>query len=191
MIELNSTVIIQLAIVFALMVILSTIVFKPFLRVLQARRDWVDGAEKKAKELQQRTEELMEKYRQAMAAAQAQGANIREEIRKESLARETEILQRAMEGANGFLGEMKSKIQEEVRVARGSLRLPCRESLPGDCPKNSGEGPFVKKITLCFWLAILALFSSARTLWASEGGGRFSFNVIWQVIAFIFLAVFW
>ncbi len=123
MIELNSTVIIQLAVVLFLMVILSTIVFKPFLRVLQERRDWVEGAEKKAKELQRRTEELMEKYRQAMAAAQAQGANIREEIRKESLAREMEILQRAMEEANGFLGEMKSKIQEKTRVARGSLRL--------------------------------------------------------------------
>ena len=123
MIELDRTVILQLAIVLFLMVILSTIVFKPFLKVLQERRDWVDGAEKKAKELQQRTEELMEKYRQAMAAAQAQGANIREEIRKESLAREMEILQRAMKGASGFLGEMKSKIQEETRVARGSLRL--------------------------------------------------------------------
>ena len=123
MIELDRTVILQLAIVLFLMVILSTIVFKPFLKVLQERRDWVDGAEKKAKELQQRTEELTEKYRQAMAAAQAQGANIREEIRKESLAREMEILQRAMKGASGFLGEMKAKIQEETRVARGSLRL--------------------------------------------------------------------
>ena len=48
----------------------------------------------------------------------------------------------------------------------------------------------MKKITLCFWLGILALFSSARTLWASEGGGGFSFNVIWQAIAFILLVVF-
>lgn len=47
----------------------------------------------------------------------------------------------------------------------------------------------MKKITLYFCLGVLALFSSARNLWASEGGGGFSFDVIWQVIAFILLVV--
>ena len=123
MIELNFTVILQLAIVLILVVALSNIVFKPFLGVLQERRDWVEGAEKKARELQQRMEELMERYRDTLATAQAQGANIREEIRKESLAREMEILQKAMDEANRFLGEMKTKVQEESQTARASLRL--------------------------------------------------------------------
>jgi len=123
MIELNFTVILQLAIILILIVALSNIVFKPFLGVLQERRDWVEGAEKKARELQQRMEELMERYRETLATAQAQGANIREEIRKESLAREMEILQKAMDEANRFLGEMKTKVQEESQTARASLRL--------------------------------------------------------------------
>ena len=123
MIELNFTVILQLAIVLILIVALSNIVFKPFLGVLQERRDWVEGAEKKARELQQRMEELMERYRDTLATAQAQGANIREEIRKESLAREMEILQKAMDEANRFLGEMKTKVQEESQTARAGLRL--------------------------------------------------------------------
>ena len=123
MIDLNLTVIFQLAVVLILMVALSNILFKPFLGVLQGRRDWVEGAEKKARELQQRMEELMEKYRETMATAQAQGANIREGIRKESLAKEMEILQRAMEEANRFLGEIKTKVQEENEIARASLRL--------------------------------------------------------------------
>ena len=123
MIDLNFTVIFQLAIVLILMVALSNILFKPFLGVLQGRRDWVEGAESKARELQQRMEELMEKYRDTMATAQAQGANIREGIRKESLAKEMEILQKAMEEANRFLGEIKTKIQEESQMARASLRL--------------------------------------------------------------------
>ena len=123
MIDLNFTVIFQLAIVLILMVALSNILFKPFLGVLQGRRDWVEGAERKARELQQRMEELMEKYRETMATAQAQGADIREGIRKESLAKEMEILQKAMEQANRFLGDMKAKIQEENQTARASLRL--------------------------------------------------------------------
>ena len=123
MIDLNFTIILQLAIVLILIGALSNIVFKPFLRVLQERRDWVEGAENKARELQQRMEELMEKYRDTMATAQAQGANIREEIRKESLAKEMEILQKAMDEANRFLGEMKAKIQEESQMAGASLRL--------------------------------------------------------------------
>ena len=123
MIDLNFTVIFQLAIVLILMVALSNILFKPFLGVLQGRRDWVERAESKARELQQRMEELMEKYRDTMSTAQTQGANIRESVRKESLAKEMEILQKAMEEANRFLGEIKAKIQEESQIARASLRL--------------------------------------------------------------------
>jgi len=123
MIDLNFTVIFQLAIVLILMVALSSLVFKPFLRVVEERKDWIEGAEKKARELRQRSEELMERYRDSMSAAQAQGASIREEIRKEGLSKETEILQKVMEEANRFLEEMKGKIQEESQNARAGLRL--------------------------------------------------------------------
>jgi F-type H+-transporting ATPase subunit b len=126
MIDLNFTVIFQLAIVLILMVALSTLVFKPFLRVVEERKDWIEGAEKKARALQQRSEELMERYRDSMSAAQAQGASIREEIRKEGLTQETEILQKAMEEANRFLEGMKGKIQEESQNARAGLRLQAR-----------------------------------------------------------------
>ena len=123
MIDLNFTVIFQLAIVLILMIALADFLFKPFIGVVQGRRDWVEGAERKARELQQRMEELMERYRDAIAAAQAQGANLREGIRKESLAREMEILHKASEEAGGFLEEMKKKIREETELARATLRL--------------------------------------------------------------------
>jgi F-type H+-transporting ATPase subunit b len=123
MIDLNLTVIFQLAIVLILMVALSSLVFKPFLRVVEERKDWIQGAEKKARDLHQRSEELMERYRDSISAAQAQGASIREELRKEGLSKETEVLQKAMEEANQFLEEMKGKIQEESRKVRTGLRL--------------------------------------------------------------------
>lgn len=123
MIELNPTMVIQLAIVLSLMVILSQIVFKPFLAILRERKNRVERAETRARELQQRAEELMENYREAMAAAQAQGATIREKIRKESLAKEMEILQKAMEEANRLIQEMKMMISEEMGAARAGLQF--------------------------------------------------------------------
>jgi F-type H+-transporting ATPase subunit b len=48
----------------------------------------------------------------------------------------------------------------------------------------------VKNVTRCFWLNIPALFLPAGNLWASEGGGRFPVDILWQIIAFIFLAGF-
>ncbi|MGE5252616.1 MAG: ATP synthase F0 subunit B [Planctomycetaceae bacterium] len=140
MIELNLTVIFQLAIVLILLVALSGMVFKPFLRVLQDRRDWVEGAEKKARELQQRTEELMERHRDSMSAAQAQGASVREEIRKEGLAREADILQKALEEANRFLEDMKGKIREESQAARSGLRLHARNLSREIAAKLLGRG---------------------------------------------------
>ncbi len=121
MIDLNLTLIIQLIIVLSLLVILSRIVFKPFLGILQERKDRVEGAEERARDLQHRSEELMEHYRESIAAAHAQGATIREKIRKESLAKEMEILQKAMEEANRLIQEIKMRITGEMETARAGL----------------------------------------------------------------------
>jgi F0F1-type ATP synthase membrane subunit b/b' len=123
MINLDLTLILQLFIVLVSMIVLSQVVFKPFLGMIEGRKNWVEGAEKKAREFQQRTEELMEEYRNAISTAQAQGAGIREEIRKESLVKELEILKKSMEEANLLIGEMKRKIQDETQKARASLRV--------------------------------------------------------------------
>jgi F-type H+-transporting ATPase subunit b len=123
MIELNLTVIIQLVIVLSLMGILTQIVFKPFMNVLQERRNRIEGAEQKAKDLQQQADELIERYREAIAAAQAQGASIRDEIRKTSLAEEMAILEKAMGEANRLIQEIKGKIAEESRTAQVDLRF--------------------------------------------------------------------
>jgi F0F1-type ATP synthase membrane subunit b/b' len=123
MIDLNLSMVIQLAIVLSLMVILSQVVFKPFLSILQERKNRVERAEKGATEFQQRTEELMENYREAIAAAQVQAAAIREEIRKVSLAKEMEILQKAVEEANRLIQAMKRKINVETETARAGLQF--------------------------------------------------------------------
>jgi len=123
MIDLNYWVIVQLAVVLSLMVILSQVAFKPFLNLLQARKERMEGAETRARELELRAEKLIEQYREAISAAQAQGATIREELRKESLAQEMEILQKAMGEANQSIGEMQKEIAEETGLARAELRL--------------------------------------------------------------------
>ncbi len=127
MIDLNLTLIIQLVIVLVLMVILSQMAFKPFLRLIYARREWVNDMEKKTRELKERLEEMVEKYQEALALAQARGTAIREEIRKESLQREMEILKEAREEANLLLQEMKAKIAEETEMARGQLQERAKE----------------------------------------------------------------
>jgi len=122
MIELNLTLILQLVIVLGLMGILTQLVFNPFMTVLEERRNRIDDAEEKAKNLQQQADELIERYREALAAAQAQGANIRDEIRKISLSEEMTILQKAMDDANRVIQEVKKKIAEDAQAARADLR---------------------------------------------------------------------
>jgi len=127
MIDLNVTLIIQLVVVLILMVILSQMAFKPFLRLMFTRREWLNDMEKKTRELKQCLEEMMERYQEAMAMAQAQGIAIREEIRKESLQKEMEILQKAREEANSLLQELKAKIAQEMEIAKGQLQEKARE----------------------------------------------------------------
>ncbi|MCX5906142.1 MAG: hypothetical protein NTY64_02865, partial [Deltaproteobacteria bacterium] len=83
----------------------------------------IDGAEKKALELQQRANELLERYREAMAAAQAQGATILEGIRKESLAKESEILQKARVDSNQMIRQIQQRISAEIEEARTDLQM--------------------------------------------------------------------
>lgn len=122
MIAINFTLIVQLAIVLGLMVVLGQVIFKPFLAILQERKDRVTEAEKKARSLQQQTEELIKQYRDGISAAQIQGAMIRERIRKESLTRETEGLEAATEEANRLIREMKEKIAEQTEATRITLQ---------------------------------------------------------------------
>ncbi len=122
MIDLNLTLIIQLVIVLSLMGILTQIVFKPFMTILEERKNRIEDAEKKAKDLQQQADELIERYREAIAAAQAQGAGIRDEIRKISLAEEMSILQNAMDEANRVIQEVKKKIAQDAKAAQADLR---------------------------------------------------------------------
>ncbi len=122
MIDLNHTLIIQLAIVLGLMAFLSQLAFKPVLRVLQARRDHITEADQKANELQGRAQQLMERHRETLAAAHAQGTMIREEIRKESLAQETEILQKTVEEANQIIRDIRNRISAETETARADLQ---------------------------------------------------------------------
>ncbi len=140
MIELNLTLIIQLVIVLSLMGILTQIVFKPFMNVIQERRNRIEGAEEKAKDLQQQADELIERYREAIAAAQAQGAGIRDELRKTSLAEEMAILEKAMAEANRLIQEVKGKIAEETRAAREDLRVQAQNLSREITEKILGRG---------------------------------------------------
>jgi len=122
MIDLNYTLIIQLTVVLGLMVILSQLAFKPFLKILQARKDHMEGAEQEANELHRRAQELMERYRETMAAAQAQGTAIREEIRKESMAMEGEIIQKTTDEAHQIVRDIQMEISAETEKARADLQ---------------------------------------------------------------------
>ena len=123
MIDLNFTLLVQLVIVLALLVILGQIAFRPFLKFQQARKERVDSEETQAQQLRERTNEMMERYRQTMAAAQAKGSSMREEIRKESMTQESSILQKAMQEANQTLESMKAKIHQETETAKTGLRI--------------------------------------------------------------------
>jgi F-type H+-transporting ATPase subunit b len=111
------------------------------LGILRERKERVRRAEEEARELQHRSEELMERYREAISAAHAQGATIREKIRKKSLAKEMEILQKAMEEANRSIQEMRMKISGEMEAARAGLQFQAQNLSSEIAEKILGRSP--------------------------------------------------
>ncbi len=123
MIDLNGTMLVQLAMLLVLLIVLSQVAFRPFLGLLDARKERLNSEEQQARDLKDRTQQMMERYRETMAAAHSKGAAIREEMRKESMAQESSILQKAMQEGGQLMEKMKARISQETEAAKSGLRV--------------------------------------------------------------------
>ncbi|MCK5539985.1 MAG: ATP synthase F0 subunit B [Deltaproteobacteria bacterium] len=121
MIEVNATLFIQWGIFVALMVFLHFFLFKPVLRVVDARQAKVEGTFASAEDLQNRAKKDQDEYQAKLDASKeklfARTAAIRESSAKESKG----LMERAREEALAQVESTKERVRHDSEIVRKEL----------------------------------------------------------------------
>ncbi len=121
MIDLNATLLIQWGIFISLMIFLNSFLFKPVLRIIDARKAKVEGTFAGAREMQEQAGKNQEDYRLRLAAAKeklfARTSAMRESAAKES----RELMDKAREEAQAQVESTRDRVRQDIEVVRKEL----------------------------------------------------------------------
>lgn len=105
-----------------LLVILNWILFKPLVKLFSDREDATTGAIAEAKDLEKRREEAMSTMNRDLRNARNRAKEIFEEMRKDGIDKQKEILEGANKQALGLIEEAKTELKAEIEKARQKMR---------------------------------------------------------------------
>jgi F-type H+-transporting ATPase subunit b len=119
--------------------VLMKYVFPRMEQTFQARVDAIEGGIKRAEEAQREAGQLLEQYRQQLAEARTEAAQIREEaradaagIREEATARAREESERIIAAGREALAAERANIVRELRRELGGLAVQLAERIVGE-----------------------------------------------------------
>lgn len=113
-VDLDKSVLIQMALFSVLIVVLKPLLFDPMLRVFALREERTDGAKAEARAMQEKAADILGNYEKQLAEVRAQAAAERESLRKETAELEASILVEARSATETILSEGRERIAREV-----------------------------------------------------------------------------
>lgn len=123
-----------------LMLALNVILYRPLRRVMQQRKETVDGSYRKAKSLEGAIDEKMAHYQEQLQQAKLKGNQEKNELRSQAHAEEGAILSAARATATDYMDSIKVKVASEADRARQALKAET-EALAGQiASKVLGRG---------------------------------------------------
>ncbi|PNU20400.1 hypothetical protein C2E25_07505 [Geothermobacter hydrogeniphilus] len=131
MISLDITLIIQFVNFVILMTILNMVLYRPLRRMLEQRKETIEGNRRAADDLEASIEEKMTRYQQQLQEARLKGNQERTALRQAALEEERKTLGEAHEQASAKLQAIKEQVAGEAAVAREALKKET-EALAGE-----------------------------------------------------------
>jgi F-type H+-transporting ATPase subunit b len=119
--DFDNTVVFQIAIFVVLMFVLEPLLFAPILRIFAAREERTEGARARARELEEKAGELLERYEREVERVNRVAAEEREHLRAETTKLEAEILRQARQAAARIVEDGRRRTAEEVARIRFDL----------------------------------------------------------------------
>ena len=121
MIDINISVLIQMANFLVLLVFLNVVLYRPIRAILKQRQERMEGLSAEASSFRHRLEETEQELVEGRRKAQAEGGNVRGELRNEGLAREKELLAKIQSEMDSEAARMGEQIKDQMAQARQDL----------------------------------------------------------------------
>ena len=122
MVDINSTLFIQIINFLALIFILNQLLYKPILGIMDRRKAIFDSTEAEIKRLQDTIDQKMAEYEAKIAQAKGEAMAQRGEIQKEGAEKGKDILDGARVEIQKMMDDFNVRLTQEVEGARTVLR---------------------------------------------------------------------
>lgn len=120
-VDFDKSVFLQMMLFSLLVIVLKPLLFDPMLRVFALREERTDGAKSEAREMQEKAAEILSNYESQVAKVRSEATSERDNLRKETAAREAEILEEARVAAEVIAKEGREKLAVEVAALSSDL----------------------------------------------------------------------
>ncbi len=120
-VDLDGTVFVQFAMFSIAFVILYALVFKPMVRLLDARDVAIEGSKHEAKHLEAEVQQKQAQFEAELRRVQTAAGEERERLRAEGQERERALLEKVRVETTALVAEGKSRLETEARIARADL----------------------------------------------------------------------
>ncbi len=122
MLEFNYWFFVLLANFIVLIFLLNLILFRPLQRIFNKRQDGIDGNLRRAKEMNEKREEILRNLNRELTEANLRARNLFNEILEEGKAKQMEFIASAEKESRALLEKAKREIEVETEKAKISLR---------------------------------------------------------------------
>ena len=103
-------------------VVINFLLVKPILRVLEERRNRVEGNEEEADRLLSESERIFNEYETALKEARIEANREKERMKSEGLEKESEIIKTAKEESKKMTDKLKEEIAKESETALTKMK---------------------------------------------------------------------
>jgi F-type H+-transporting ATPase subunit b len=122
LVEVNYTLLIQIANFLILLVVLNRLLYRPLRRIIKERREKFDAFQNEVEGLTDKVERTKKEIEQQLAEARRSGFSKKDEIKSQGLEEEKAIVEKANEQAEAKIQEIKDRIASEISQARQALK---------------------------------------------------------------------
>jgi F-type H+-transporting ATPase subunit b len=131
LIDIDLTIVIQLAIFIALSLLATKWLFKPYLKMRDDREQGIEGAREEADKLSSEADARLADYDAKLASARDRARKEQHEIRAEASAHQRELMEKTRSDATAAMDDARGKLATETESARAEL-LPKADSIAND-----------------------------------------------------------
>ena len=121
LIDVDGTLFIQFALFLIMLLILSRVLFKPYLKLRDDRHKGIEGAREEAHGMEGKARQIVADYDAKLTAAKQRGAEERQRLRTEGAIHERQVLGAARDEAQKALDGARGKIASDSAAARAKL----------------------------------------------------------------------